>query len=442
MSTTAERPIGVGSHEPARRRRLPRVIECVFIVVAAATCTAGYLLPMHGHRLGAPSPPFYGFFDPVLTPWLPLSAAALIGLALAAPRTLAVSPRTFLLLSAPLALLTRIVLNVGRHGPDELVRPLTGRPGQNDVLSSLHLFTSHPLGFLQDFPDRVATLRLPVHVMGHPPGPTVIVGALSAVGLGGAWPAAAAILVLGALGAPLVYLLATELTDDRIARLAVLVWIFAPSVLLESATSMDAVFVTAGIGTILLFVRRGLLVPATAAVVCSFLSYALIGAVSWALLLLALRGRWRRAMVLALATLAAAAVFYGGLWMATGYDPLAAYRATSFAYAHGVATRRPDWYWPLGDLTAFLIALGPLVALGFARALGMRSDVAFATMAILGVAALAGFSKAEVERIWLFLTPLVAIAAAPELRSNRPNVLLLTMVSQALVVEIAFGTTW
>ncbi len=424
------------------RRHLPRIAQLTFGAVAAAVCLTGYLLPMHGTRLGAPSPPFYGFFEPLLTRWTPVSVLGLTALAVLGARLLSLDSRRFAAFSVPLALASRTVANVARHGPDELIRPLTGRLGENDALSSLHLFTEDPARFLGGFAARVRDLGLPVHVMGHPPGSTVLLGGMSAVGLGGAWAATAMILTVGALAAPLVYLLAAELVDEPAARLATLAWIFAPSVLLESATSLDAVYATAGVGTALLFLRSRRSTATAAAVGCSFLSYALLGAITWAVLILIVRGSRRRAVELVLLTVLAAVCMYGVLWLATGYDPLAAFRATSFAYDHGVSQRRPDWYWAPGDLTAFLVALGPLVALAFAHAFGERSQLAAATMAVLVIAALGGFAKAEVERIWLFAVPLVAIAAAPRLRALEPWLLLLPLAAQALIVEVAFGTTW
>jgi hypothetical protein len=230
--------------------------------------------------------------------------------------------------------------------------------------------------------------------------------------------------------------------DERAARLAALIWIFTPSVVLEGATSMDAVFATAAVATVLLFLRARVVAAAVAAVLCSFLSYALLGAVAWAVALIALRGRPRLALQLAAATAVAAAAGYALLWWATGYDPLAALRATSFAYDHGISRQRPGWYWAAGDLTAFFVALGPVTALAFAGALGERRSTAVVTMGVLLAAALGGFTKAEVERIWLFLVPFVAVSAAPGLRAAPPRLVLAALAAQTLAVELAFGTTW
>jgi hypothetical protein len=442
MRPSLTAPVGTGELRGSVVRWLPAIVAAGFAAAATVVCAAGYVLPRHGVRLGAPSPPFYGFLDPVLTWWTPVSVAAIVLLALAAPRLLTVSARTFCLLSALIALTARAVLNIARHGPNELVRPLTGRIGRNDPLASLHLFTEHPIGFLGSFAGRVADLRLPVQVMGHPPGSTVLLGALRAVDLGGAWPAAALILVVGSLAAPLVYLVARQLVDERAARIAALAWVFAPSVLLLGATSFDAVYATAGIGTALLMLRGRASVAAAATVACSFLSYALLGAAAWVVLLLLVQRRRKRALRVVAGALIGTVLFYGILLLATGYDPVSALRATSYAYRHGVAGRRPGWYWPAGDLVAFFVALGVPVALAFALELGSRSTLAAVGMLVLVVAAVGGFSKAEVERIWLFAVPFVTIAAAPRLRRVDTGLLLLGLAAQAIATEICFGTTW
>ncbi len=438
MTRADPHPIHADIRSAWPRRR----VGTLFVLVAVAVCAAGYLLPRYGVRLGAPSPPFYGFFHPVLTPWLAASAAGLGLLVLAAAKLAAAPGRWFLALSAPLALSAQITVNVTRHGPGELARPLTGRIGENDALASLHLFTRHPVGFLEQFASRVHDLGLPIHVMGHPPGSTVLLGGLSAVGLAGPWPAVAAILAIGALAAPLVTLLGRELADERSARMATLAWVFAPSVLLENATSFDAVYATAGLATALQVVRHRRAAATAGAIACSFLSYALLGAIVWALLIVAAHGHPRRAARLAGWMLAGVVASSIVLYVATGYDPIAAFRATSYAYAHGVSRHRPNWYWVVGDLVAFFVALGPAVALAFADQLSGRSRTAVVTMAVLSIAALGGFSKAEVERIWLFAVPFVAVAAAPRLRDAEPRLLLAGLALQALAVEVAVGTTW
>jgi hypothetical protein len=80
-------------------------------------------------------------------------------------------------------------------------------------------------------------------------------------------------------------------------------------------------------------------------------------------------------------------------------------------------------------------------ALALARATADRRPAALALAAIALTAALSGATKAEVERIWLFMVPLAAVAAAPALRRH-PTAVLLLLAAQALAVEVLFNTVW
>jgi hypothetical protein len=51
-----------------------------------------------------------------------------------------------------------------------------------------------------------------------------------------------------------------------------------------------------------------------------------------------------------------------------------------------------------------------------------------------------GFTKAETERIWLFLAPFVCLAAASVPLPLRP--VLAALALQALVYEFVFDTVW
>ena len=53
-----------------------------------------------------------------------------------------------------------------------------------------------------------------------------------------------------------------------------------------------------------------------------------------------------------------------------------------------------------------------------------------------------GYTKAETERIWLFLVPLACVAAAPVLAGRRIAPVLALLAAQALAVEVLFATVW
>jgi hypothetical protein len=74
------------------------------------------------------------------------------------------------------------------------------------------------------------------------------------------------------------------------------------------------------------------------------------------------------------------------------------------------------------------------------RALARGETPAVAIFTVIAVAAVLGFTKAETERIWLFLVPFVCLAAAAEDTPLRP--LLAALAAQALLYELAFDTVW
>ena len=103
---------------------------------------------------------------------------------------------------------------------------------------------------------------------------------------------------------------------------------------------------------------------------------------------------------------------------------------------------RPYPYWVLGSVVAWGVMLGPPIAAPALRGLVRRDAAALALAAVLAVAALAGFTKAETERIWLFLVPLACIAAAPALADRRLGPILALLAAQALTVQALFATVW
>ena len=61
---------------------------------------------------------------------------------------------------------------------------------------------------------------------------------------------------------------------------------------------------------------------------------------------------------------------------------------------------------------------------------------------IVLVASLGGFTKAETERIWLFMVPLACVAAAPWLRTARLRAVLAFLAAQAIVIQLLYETVW
>src|SRR6201999_1160224 len=85
---------------------------------------------------------------------------------------------------------------------------------------------------------------LPVHVAGHPPGLLLVMHYLE---LDTARKLAWFCILVGALSAPLAYVLAKTLFEDPAARVTGLLMAFSPAALHFGATSADAVYLTAGL---------------------------------------------------------------------------------------------------------------------------------------------------------------------------------------------------
>jgi hypothetical protein len=311
--------------------------------------------------------------------------------------------------------------------------------------------------FLRQFPQRLA--YLPSHAAGHPAGAMVLYALLGRVwpGLDGAALGTVAIGCLGVL--PVAGLARDELGEDG-RRWALALWVLSPMVVLYTATSADAVFAVALAGAALA-AHRGLLRRSWAWTLAgglllwvgSMLSYAAALVLVFLLVRAASRLRTEPGWVLRWAAGTAATVLglAGLLWLATGYDPIAAVRATHGVYqAAPGSAGRPYLPWLVGDPIAFGGMLGiPLFAALLARAVAVVRERAWtgfdaAMLACLLAASSWGFSRGEVERIFLFLVPLALVPVVRQLRAwqaRLPTVAAL-LVTQTLAVQLLFYTRW
>ena len=211
--------------------------------------------------------------------------------------------------------------------------------------------------------------------------------------------------------------------DERGARIAALLLALAPGALLYGATSADAVFLTLGLLAAWPLATRSWVARAAGAVVlaaASFFAWSLLAVGAWAAIVTLRREGWRTALALSALCGAVLVVFYALLHAGTGFDPIGTIRATEDVYRAGIATLRPYWYWLFGSPVAFLLVLGVPISWLALRALAAGRTLALAIFAVIAVAAVAGFTKAETERIWLFLAPFVCLAAAEEQVPVRP----------------------
>jgi len=418
--------------------------------VVALTIAYGFAARAHGDELGASLAPFLWDWRPTVG----LSALAAAGLlavgAWTAPRLRAgrVRPAAFAGATLALGLALRLALGSARGGIDGLwsVFQLGHHEAASEYLPALPAFEFGTRFFLDTFAE-IGT-SLPVHAVGHPPGLLLV---LHWLGIDGARGMAALTIGVGAFAIPLTYFLARELLDEHRARAATLMYVFAPSAVLYGATSADALYATVALLAAIpltLASRAGVLrgrplaLGATALAVASFFSYANLAIGAWCALLAERRAGLRPAALVAVACGLALAAFYALLHVATGYDPIGALQATESVYREGIASRRPYGFWVFGSPVAFLGALGLPIAWFALRSAGARYAPAVALIAVVVIAAVLGFSKAETERIYQFLVPLACIAAAASLPPRWLPAALAVLAAQTLAIELLVYTVW
>jgi hypothetical protein len=418
------------------------------MVAAAATVAAGVTIHEQDGALGTATPPFVADWFPQLDALALVSALALIAGCAIAPRLLraGLPPVAFGIGAYGLALGLGLALNVARIGTagwTAVFDVARGGEAGNEYLPGLPSIGYGVRFYLDRFAELVPSQ--PVHVAGHPPGPLLLVhllGIRTAGGLAGLCVGA------GALSAPLTYLIGRTLRSEREARIGALLLAFSPVVLLFGVTSFDYLYCALGAGSAALLIARRPSLRAAGAIalaIAAFFSWALLGVAAWAALVVGRRDGARAGVLLAAGSAAAVVALDVALVAGSGYDPIGTLRSTEAVYRHSLASVRPYAFWVLGSPVAWGLMLGvPIAAAGLRAAL--RDDhAAVALAAVLAVAALAGFTKAETERIWLIFVPLACVAAAPVIAHHAPAklVTLLALLGvQALLVEVLFQTVW
>jgi hypothetical protein len=413
--------------------------------IAAGTIAYGFAARAAGHELGASLAPFLWDWRPRLGPSALPAAALLVAGVTLTPRLLrpSVRPWVFAATTLGFGLALRVALG-GARGLEGLwaVYQLGNHEAASEYLPALPAFDFGTRVFLDTWAE--VGPSLPVHAVGHPPGLLLV---LHWLGIDSAGGMAALTIGAGAVAIPLSYLLARSLLDERRARTATLLYVFAPSAVLYGATSADALYATLALAAAIPLAaaarRDAALAPgAIALAVSSFFSYASLAIGAWATLLAHGRAGWRRAALVATACGAALVGFYIGLYLASGYDPVGALASTESVYRAGIASRRPYAFWLFGSPTAFLGALGLPIAWYALRSAAAGWAPALALAATVAVAALLGFTKAETERIYQFLVPLACVSAAAALPRRLLPAALAVLAAQALAIELLVYTVW
>jgi methylthioxylose transferase len=324
------------------------------------------------------------------------------------------------------------VFDLGPHGSFE---------AKNEVLAGLHSLSYGVHFFLDRFAELVPSQ--PVGLAGHPPGLPVLLhvtGITTAAGL-------AAVCIAAVAGvAPATYALGRALDlGDRTARRAALLASASPSLVLLGVSSTDAVFAFFATVSAALLVSRRRSLRAGGCIALAFaalLSWIVLAIGAWATLVVWQRRGWRPALGLAAACGCAVVALDGLLAARYGYDPIGAVRATGQVYRSGIAGDRPYAFWVVGSPVAFAIMAGLPLSAAWVVATVRRATPAVAVAALIAVSALIGFTKAEVERIWLPFVPLVCVAAATVIDDERLRRALIVLGIQTLATTLLFATVW
>ena len=429
---------------PRLRAALPWAAATVGAIVVAGGL---YLRRATDTVLGAPYPPSLGNLDVAAHPLLLVAVPAFAAAVALAPRLLDPRLRPAAVATALLAstLVLRLALAAGRGGTgawDRVFDRERSFEADNEYLPALSSLDYGTRFFLDRFAELVPSF--PVHVAGHPPGLLLVMDALQIT-----TPARLAALCIGvgALSAPLTYALARAVLAEPAARLAGLLMALSPGALMFGVTSADAIYCTLGLLAAWPLAHasgRARLLGAVVLAAVSLFAWSLLAVGAWAAFVALRREGWRSALALAAVCGAVLLAFHGAFAAATGFDPVGTIRATEEVYRAGVASMRPYWYWILGSPVGFLLVLGLPIAWLALRDLATGSPEALAIFAVLAIAAVMGFTKAETERIWLFFAPFVCLAAARALAARPAAVTPVAALcaAQALAHELTFDTVW
>ena len=457
MSVTGRAPRRIGA-VALTAGRADLVAAGTAIGLFAAAAVAGGLLGLAGHPVHAGVAPVFAHWLPHAGPGTP--AAVLIA-ALVCWRGPYLAARLPWRRLSLLAYATAVLWTFSLALVDGWQRGVAGRltthpeylsevPGVTDIPAMLRGFTGRILNFQ---PDSWTT-----HVSGHPPGALLVFVALDRIGLrGGGWAGLACILV-AALTAVAVAHTVRLLGGDAAGRATVPFLVLFPGAV-WAGVSADGLFagVTAtGLALLAAGVVRGspvrLVVAGVLLGLGCYLSYGLVLIAPIALAVLVL-GRARPSAV---AWAVAGTALVAAAFTAAGFDWLTGYHLVGERYYQGLAARRPYAYWVWANLSLLAVSAGPVAAVLLrrgishgrrlaARPLELRPHAgwllaASATVAILA-ADLSGYSKAEVERIWLPFAVWLLAGAALLPACNRRGWLAVQAVV-ALLVNHLLLTVW
>ncbi|SDK01065.1 hypothetical protein SAMN04487820_103404 [Actinopolyspora mzabensis] len=262
-----------------------------------------------------------------------------------------------------------------------------------------------------------------VHVSGHPPGVLMVFVWMDRIGLGGGIAASVMCMLVGSTTVLSIATTLRALGEEHVARAMLPFGVLLPGMVWMgvSADAMFAGVVTCGVALLAVGTTRGDrfgdLAALTSGLLLGFtlyLSYGLVLAGLFALVVLALTRRLRPTLFAVAGVVVVVVLFtVHGFWWLEGYE------LVRIRYYQGIADTRPYSYFVWANLACVVLVAGPAVLASLRRLataprrleLGARLLTVAALVAI-AAADLSGMSKAEVERIWLPFTMWLAVPCA------------------------------
>ena len=423
-------------------RSIAALVGAVALLVASirwgATLTGG------GSRLFSNAAPFHGT-------WRFDDHAAVLVPALIAVAIVALWPTLVRRLAWPAMLAASTVLSfvwaaslAATDGVARIWEPLTSRYEYLRVSRRIDGLG----GFVSTLVERLPSY--PTHVRGHPPGMVIVFWVFDRLGMDAA-AIGFVVLVVGATATPAALIALDRIGGRDVARRA------APFVGLAAsamwASTADAVYMAvaawttafAALAVTTAGARCAHLLAATAGLGVGTLAGFTYGApallgpfaavVGWAL--------WNRRWSL-VGTIAAGAVVVPLALALAGFWWFDGFAATRHEYWKGFAKLRPYGYFAVANIAVLAASVGPAAIAGLG-AISRHRGALLVGGAVAGaiVADLSGYSKGEVERIWLPLTPFLVIATGwlPD-NENVRRVALAAQLSGALVLQSILGSPW
>jgi hypothetical protein len=284
-----------------------------------------------------------------------------------------------------------------------------------------------------------------VHSQGHPPGAILVMDGFHQLGLSTAGATATLDIITGGSAVAAVAVVLELLVGELVARRTLPFLVLAPTAIWV-ATTMDALFMGVcawAIALVALAVRwsglRRLLATAGSTLLCACALMLSYGLLPLGLLMVVVLVGGRRQVVTA-ACVAAGTVVLLALVGLTGFSWLSGFSATHHAYVTTVASVRPYLYFLVADLVVLSVMVGPAV-LGGLRVLDRQLwPLVGGAVVVLLFLDLSGYTKGEVERIWLpfalWLLPAAASLPLPRHRSWLTAQAVTALVIQAFLVSL------